>query len=131
MSIVSHPMLVSFKESIQTKKNIFIVTELVEGKDMFELVKDSHILSERQAANVIKQIIVGVRYLHSLGIVHRDLKPENIMVLTIFTQIQYKSATKQIGKIKIIDFGFSNYLESLRNLPPEEALAGTPNYIAP
>jgi serine/threonine protein kinase len=45
MSIVSHPMLVSFKESIQTKKNIFIVTELVEGKDMFELVKDSHILS--------------------------------------------------------------------------------------
>lgn len=47
---------------------------------MYEFVKDSHVLSESEAAFVIRQIIVGVRYLHSLGIVHRDLKPENIMV---------------------------------------------------
>jgi len=29
----------------------------------------------------MEQVILGVRYIHSLGIVHRDLKPENIMVL--------------------------------------------------
>lgn len=47
---------------------------------MLEFVKDVRVLSEPEAAHVIKQIIIGVRYLHSLGIVHRDLKPENVMV---------------------------------------------------
>jgi serine/threonine protein kinase len=75
MSILSHPILVSYKESIQTKTHIYIVTELVEGKDMFEYVKDSKFLAEDQAAHIVRQIILGVRYLHSLGIVHRDLKP--------------------------------------------------------
>lgn len=68
-------MIVTFKESIQTKNKIYIVTELVEGKDMFEYVKDTKGIPEHEAAFIIKQIIVGVRYLHSLGIVHRDLKP--------------------------------------------------------
>ena len=44
-------------------------------------------------------------YIHSLGIVHRDLKPENIM-------IEYEN--NQFDQIKIIDFGFTNYLEILQ-----------------
>jgi len=47
---------------------------------MLEFVKDNKYLSEEKAAFIIKQILIGVKYLHSLGIVHRDLKPENIMV---------------------------------------------------
>lgn len=80
MSIVSHPMLLTLKESLQTKAHLYIVTELVDGKDMLEFVKDSKYLCEEKAAFIIRQILVGVKYLHSLGIVHRDLKPENIMV---------------------------------------------------
>jgi serine/threonine protein kinase len=45
MSILSHPIIVTYKESIQTKTNIYIVTELVEGKDMLEYVKDSKSLN--------------------------------------------------------------------------------------
>ena len=69
--------------------------------------------------------------MHSLGVVHRDLKPENIM-------IEYNEQKKEIGKIKIIDFGFANHISQLKNLscdcnyhPYSELLAGTPNYIAP
>lgn len=80
MSVLSHPLMVYFKETIQTNNNIYIVTELVKGKDLFEFVKDVKFLQEKEAAFIFKQIIVGVRYLHSLGIVHRDLKPENVMV---------------------------------------------------
>lgn len=43
--------------------------------------------------------------MHNLGIIHRDLKPENIMV---------SMENDQIDKIKIIDFGFANYLEALQ-----------------
>ena len=80
MTVLDHPLLVSFKESIQTKTHIYIVTELVKGKDLFELVRDYNYLGEKETADIIQQIIIGVRYLHSLGVVHRDLKPENIMV---------------------------------------------------
>ena len=45
--------------------------------------------------------------------------------------IQFDENESKIGKIKIIDFGFANYLTKLRDLPAEELFAGTPNYIAP
>lgn len=80
MQTVSHPLLIEFKECIQTKTHIYIVTELVKGKDLFEFVKDYNYLDEYDAAKICQQIIVGVRVLHSFEIVHRDLKPENIMV---------------------------------------------------
>lgn len=80
MQILSHPLLVQFKSCLQTKTHMYIITELCPGKDLFELVKEAHHLEEMESAAIIQQIIVGVRYLHSLGIVHRDLKPENVMV---------------------------------------------------
>lgn len=80
MQIISHPLLLEFKECIQTKTHIYIVTELVNGKDLFEFVKESEYLQEYDAAKITQQIIVGIRFLHSFEIVHRDLKPENIMV---------------------------------------------------
>ena len=57
------------------KTHIYIITELVNGKDMFEFVKELKYLCEPEAAYIVQQIIIGVRYIHSLGIVHRDLKP--------------------------------------------------------
>lgn len=95
----------------------------MDGCDLFEFVKQREFLSEYDAAKITQQIIVGIRFLHSLEIVHRDLKPENIMVV----MDQQKVATS----IKVIDFGFSTYLSHLERLPPEERIVGTPNYIAP
>ena len=112
MQIFEHPLLVGLKETIKTKNHLYIVTELVNGKDLYEFVRDLKYLNEPEAAYIIQQLIVGVRYLHSLGLVHRDLKPENVM-------IEYNEQKKSIGKIKIIDFGFANHLSKLKNLTPE------------
>lgn len=80
MQVFSHPLLVQYKDSLQTKTHLYIITELCRGKDLFEFIKDFKYLDEVEAAKITQQIIVGVRYMHSLGIVHRDLKAENIMV---------------------------------------------------
>lgn len=80
MKIFAHPFLVQFKHSIQTKTHLYIITELCDGKDLFDFVKDYSFLPEYTAAIILQQIILGVNYIHNLGIVHRDLKPENIMV---------------------------------------------------
>lgn len=48
---------------------------------MFDFVKEFKYLDENEAAYIVQQVIIGVRYIHSLGIVHRDIKPENVMVI--------------------------------------------------
>ena len=113
--------MVQLKETLKTKNNIYIITELVNGKDLYEFVKDLKYLCEPEAAYIIQQVIIGVRYLHSLGVVHRDLKPQNIM-------IEYNEQRKEIGKIKIIDFGFANHLSKLKNLGCDGNYILTQNY---
>jgi serine/threonine protein kinase len=38
----------------------------VKGKDLFEFVKEYDFLDEYDAAKICQQIIVGVRFMHSL-----------------------------------------------------------------
>jgi serine/threonine protein kinase len=99
MQIVSHPLLVEFKECLQTKRQLYIVTELVRGSNLFEFVKRLPVPRRVRRGRIAQQVIVGVRFLHSFEIVHRDLKPENIMVGTAIDppalQQQSKPATAQ------------------------------------
>jgi hypothetical protein len=46
--------------------------------------------------STIRQILLGLSYLHAHGVVHRDIKPENILVGD--------------GQIRISDFGLARYL---------------------
>lgn len=48
--------------------------------------------SDKNARNIMKQILAAISYLHAHSIVHRDLKIENIMI-------------GRNGKVKLIDFG--------------------------
>lgn len=44
------------------------------GGDVFDWILDQGNYTERDAANVIRQVLEAVSYLHSLNIVHRNLK---------------------------------------------------------
>lgn len=56
--------------------------------------------------DVLRQIVAGVRYLHSLKIVHRDLKPQNILV----AMPRGRTGSRSL-RLLISDFGLCKKLE--------------------
>lgn len=60
-------------------------------------------LSYKEIIVIFRQILLGLRYIHSKGIMHRDLKPENIMI-----------DPKDLS-VKICDFGSAKKLKNDKN----------------
>lgn len=94
MKMVHHPYVVAVQDVFATGKKIFIVLELVEGGELFDIISSEGRLSEDRARFHFKQLVEGMEYCHSLGICHRDLKPENLLL-------------DAKGDLKITDFGVS------------------------
>jgi len=64
---------------------------------MNEKKKHKTWFTEREAADIIKNILEGLRYIHGMNIVHRDLKPDNILIDNL----------SDFSTLKIADFGLS------------------------
>ena len=118
---VSHPNIVNIYEIFEDNKKYYIITELLDGGELFEFITNQGTFSETDAAILMKQILQGVNYLHSQYIVHRDLKPENIMLIS-----KPNSAKKY--SLKIIDFGTAIQIHPGQKI---NKFIGTSYYIAP
>ena len=88
------------------------------GGELFEKITEEQYFSEQDAANIMKQVISSIFYIHSNNIMHRDLKPENLLL----------EKDENNPKIKIIDFGTACEFEPGTFLNQKY---GTPYYIAP
>jgi len=66
----------------------------------------------------MKQLLISIYYLHSIGIIHRDIKPENILITL--------GNNSEVKELKIIDFGFAKLVNDTRKL---SETCGTPNYV--
>jgi len=92
-----------------TNGNIYLVTEYCEGGDLFTRILHhyNHMkqpMTEIQVSFVMKQILSATRYCHDKGVIHRDIKPENILFVDLTSE----------SPLKIIDFGLSNFTETIR-----------------
>ncbi|XP_070766886.1 caM kinase-like vesicle-associated, like [Enoplosus armatus] len=116
LKLVNHPNILQLIDTFETRKEYFIVQELATGGDVFDWILDQGNYTERDASNVIRQVLEAVAYLHSLNIVHRNLKLENLMYYT----------ENNHNKVVLRDF----YLSRFENGPITEP-CGTPEYLAP
>ncbi|CAH2317068.1 caM kinase-like vesicle-associated [Pelobates cultripes] len=74
LKMVNHPNILQLIDTFETKKEFYIIQELATGGDVFEWILEQGYYSEKDASNVIRQVLEAVSYLHSLHIVHRNLK---------------------------------------------------------
>jgi calcium-dependent protein kinase len=112
-----HPNIMQIFEFYEDKKNFFIITEFCEGGELFDKIVEKGSFSEAEAADIMKQLLSAVNYIHCNQIVHRDLKPENILL-----------DTKKNNIIKIIDWGTARFFDKNKKM---NRISGTPYYIAP
>jgi len=99
-------------------ESVYIVMELIDGSELFDRIVSKGFYCERDAINIVRQIVSAVAYLHDLGIVHRDLKPENLLC----------SGQGDNEVVKIADFGLSKFVCDDDKLMTS---CGTPGYVAP
>uniref|UniRef100_A0A023GH21 Putative ca2+/calmodulin-dependent protein n=1 Tax=Amblyomma triste TaxID=251400 RepID=A0A023GH21_AMBTT len=91
--------------------------ELVTGVNVFDRIVEKGSYTEKDASDLIRQILEAVDYMHSQGVVHRDLKPENLLYY----------CPDEDSKIMISDFGLSKMEDS----GIMATACGTPGYVAP
>jgi len=64
---------------MEDEKHYYIISELLEGGELYERILRIKRFCERDAAILIHQVLLGLNYMHKKNIVHRDIKPENIL----------------------------------------------------
>ena len=64
----------------QDKDYLYIVTELCLGGELFDRIVELKHFGEKEAADVMYQVLNAINYLHKNKVVHRDLKPENLLL---------------------------------------------------
>lgn len=103
MRHVNHPHIIRLYDVFEDDKNIFLVTELCTGGELYDRVVEKTLsndyFSEYDAARMTRNILYAIEYIHSQGVAHRDLKPENFLL----------EDESDEAAIKIIDFGLSRF----------------------
>lgn len=92
ISLKDSPFFVKYYRSFRDKYYIYFLTEYIEGKDLFDVIRTIGILSLEQARFYCALLIHMLEVFHQEGIIYRDLKPENIMV-------------GRDGYLKLVDMG--------------------------
>lgn len=113
---VRHPGVCGIVDMELDDALAFIVTELIEGKNLREDVRVNGRYVGDDLERLARKLIEAVRAVHAAGIVHRDIKPTNVMV----------SSTGPV----LVDFGIAMG-EGESHVTRTGLVMGTPGFIAP
>mgnify|MGYP000817896865 CR=1 FL=1 len=113
---VRHPGVCGIVDMELDDALAFIVTELIEGKNLREDVRVNGRYVSDDLERLARKLIEAVRAVHAAGIVHRDIKPTNVMV----------SSTGPV----LVDFGIAMG-EGESHVTRTGLVMGTPGFIAP
>ena len=117
MYILNNPHCLRLKNHFEDDNNFYLVMPLASKGQLYRVLKKFRKFDERTAAQILRETIHALQYLHSFKppIIHRDIKPENLLL-------------NEGGRVLLADYGWSNF-----NMEGDvrKTFCGTPEYIAP
>lgn len=111
-----HPNITNWYKTFIIDVTMFIVMEYCSEGSCSDLLKfNRNGLEECVLSYIMKNVLEGLKYLHSLNIIHRDIKAANILIA-------------KGNVIKLADFGVSGELNGNTG---RKTFVGTPYWMAP
>ncbi|HEY9828704.1 MAG TPA: serine/threonine-protein kinase, partial [Stenomitos sp.] len=108
--VLNHPHIVGFHAIEYISAGRYIVMDYCQGGTLRQLIESKTTPSILHKLQIVRDILLGLDYVHRQGIIHCDLKPENILL----------DVTAQGWSAKIADFGIARF-QSMRPAQSDEA----------
>jgi len=118
LSKMSSKNVTRYHESFVEKNCLWIIMEYLGGGSVRDVIVSNgeNGLGEDYIAIILKEVLTGLKYMHSLGQIHRDIKSANILLASN-------------GDVKLADFGVVGQLTE--DTQKRETVVGTPYWMAP
>jgi hypothetical protein len=114
---LNHPNIVAVYDSGSDDGTHFIVTELVEGETLADLLQREGALPPERVVEIAGQVCHALEAAHEKGVVHRDVKPGNVMI------------TPE-GRVKVVDFGIAR-TAGAESVTRTGLVMGSASYLSP
>ncbi len=122
---LDHPNIVNIYDfGVLHSGACYLVMELLEGETLGERLERDGRIPWREALEILRGMLLGLRHAHDRGVVHRDIKPDNV----------YLARKDGDLIIKILDFGIAKLRAGSADDPASTRAGltvGTPAYLSP
>lgn len=137
VSRLSHPNIIRLYDfGVMDAGQPYIVTELLKGVTLSDILRKRGHLDLKQAMPVFEQVCAAIGEAHRSRVIHRDLKPENIVLedVDLKGDLDAPDLIKK-NAIRVLDFGvakmWSDSGASSQSLTLEGKVCGSPAYMSP
>ncbi|PHH75701.1 hypothetical protein CDD83_4370 [Cordyceps sp. RAO-2017] len=115
LSELQSPYVTKYYGSYAKGAELWIVMEFCAGGSCADLMKPG-LIGEDYIAIIVRELLMGLDYLHSDKKLHRDIKAANVLL-------------GSGGQVKLADFGVSGQLSA--TMTKKNTFVGTPFWMAP
>lgn len=115
---LSHPNIVSVYDVGKEGNIYYIVMELLDGRDLSDVIRREAPLPEKKAMDITRKIASALSLAHKKNLIHRDVKPHNILIT-------------EDGTVKITDFGIARAVNSSTIVNGTSTVMGSVHYLSP
>ncbi|KAK9500580.1 hypothetical protein O3M35_001819 [Rhynocoris fuscipes] len=122
-----HPNIIQLLEMFEDDRRFYLVFEKVEGGQLLSRIQQRGKFTEREAAEITRDLACALKFLHAKGIAHRDLKPENILCVSRDSLSPVKLCDLDLGS----GIRFSPVLGVPLSSPRLHSPVGSAEFMAP
>ncbi|KAF2725679.1 Pkinase-domain-containing protein [Polychaeton citri CBS 116435] len=115
LSGLNSPYVTRYHGSYLKGSDLWIIMEYCSGGSCGDMLKPG-LIPEDYICIIVKELLMGLEYLHNDGKLHRDIKAANILL-------------GSNGQVKLADFGVSGQLTA--TMTKKNTFVGTPFWMAP